>query len=87
MPAPNKIIARVGKLRISAFYVGDVTGVPRTGLVCKACAPAKTRMKFLADIIVPATEGDLHYVCYECQTCKRQWSTSSYPNVTLEIKE
>jgi aspartate carbamoyltransferase regulatory subunit len=74
MPAPNRIVTRIGDLDVSAIILPEVPAVDASAIVCKACAPRKTRMKAQADLTQYGFTEDLHWTIFRCNYCKRQWA-------------
>jgi hypothetical protein len=75
MPAPSKLILRVKNKRLSAFIIDLDIIEPYDDMVCKSCAPTKTKMKYQAVVTVPAKGGNDWYSIYQCGRCARQWAT------------
>jgi hypothetical protein len=85
MPAPNKLIFKIGRASLSAFNVGEANWSARGPIVCKACAPVKTKMRFRLEAIIPARTGNVHWYVYSCDTCFRAWA--QYSVEPVEQKE
>ena len=83
MPAPVRITLRGTGLNISAFLIADLMPV-EASLVCKTCAPVKTRMRLLAEIAIYQPDKTSQYKIWECLTCRRQWAQSI--EVAEEVK-
>jgi len=84
MPAPNKIILRVGVLKVSAFDLGDVEASSVPKIVCKICAPTRTKMNFIAQITLPIRDGLKSHYLYTCQRCGRSWAISPVGSLESE---
>ena len=76
MSAPNRLILNVGKTKASGFILPTVTPVNAANVVCKVCAPNKTKMSFLAEVIVPHKADDVHFYVFRCGQCQREWVTT-----------
>jgi hypothetical protein len=78
MPAPQKIVTRLGNLNISAFLLNDVPYDAELVITCKACAPRKTRVKRIAELVSFPRNAENHYLIFQCMACRRQWAVPSY---------
>jgi hypothetical protein len=87
MPAPNKIIIRVGGLKLSAFDLGEVKLAGERPIVCKICAPQKTKMRFSAQVSIPSTAGEIQHYVYTCANCGRSWSVCVRQPLAVEVTD
>lgn len=74
MPAPTRLLLRIGTVKVSAFVLPEVTQGENFNLVCKECAPKRTKMRFIVQVGVPTPKGELNYYVYQCGDCARQWA-------------
>lgn len=74
MAAPGRLIVRVGPIHISAIVLPDGTDNGAPGIVCKACAPNKTKMRRVVAVQYPVGRDEQHFTIYQCAGCDRQWA-------------
>jgi len=74
MSAPVRLVARIGKLNISAYILEEVSQEDSGKITCKHCAPRSTSVKLLAELVQYGTSEDLHFNVFRCRRCARQWA-------------
>ncbi len=74
MPAPVRLVARIGELNISAYILEEVLPIEAGKITCKNCAPRSTQVKQIAELIQYGSSEDLHWNIFRCRRCARQWA-------------
>lgn len=74
MSAPDRLILNVGGKKVSAFMLPSSSIEEAANIVCKACAPVKTRLKLVVELAFPNKHGNQHFAVFQCSGCSRQWA-------------
>lgn len=74
MGAPARVILRVSETSVSAFVLPEMREVDARKINCKECAPARTKMRLVAQIILPRAYHYDNYYIFECSRCLRQFA-------------
>jgi hypothetical protein len=87
MSAPKRVKVDVEGTLISAFVLPEmaVAGLPH--VVCKHCAPERTKMKLIAEVKRHSRDGERDIAIFECPRCGRQWAVPYVQRAAPESSE
>lgn len=74
MPAPKRLVTRLGDMEISAFVLPEVEQGEADKITCRFCSPKATKNKLVAQLVLFRRRHEMFYNVFECQACKRQWA-------------
>jgi RNase P subunit RPR2 len=74
MPAPKRLILNVGETQLSAFILPEMAVDDVPHVVCKECAPLKTKMRVEAEVTIIRRRTNQHYAVMTCNVCGRQFA-------------
>lgn len=84
MGAPKRLRLDVGGASISAFLLPEMAAEDVPAVVCKDCAPTRTRMRQQAEVWTMTKSNTTRYAVFICNRCRRQWAVPYASEKTLQ---
>jgi hypothetical protein len=74
MGAPKRLRLDVDKFHVSAVLLPEVPAEQAETVVCKDCAPQKTKIKHQITLVQEGFDHDKCWAVFQCKSCAKQWA-------------